>query len=424
MTLSKSDFQNFFKYYSEQDHQVDGISRLYDALPPELKSEDHEWVKAYRDQLKRPEEPSTGTLLDVRYFSQRDNYRDANRTCFSSSCAMALDYVKPGTISNDDDYIRTVFSIGDTTESWVQVRALGDYGVRTTFQQNGKNEDIKALIDAGYPCPVGILHKGPANYPSGGGHWICIIGYDEKGWVVNDPWGELDHASGVYTSTNGDRVHYSYGMLDARWTVESNSDGWYIKINSVEGQEKAPEQPKSPDGQELVSKSDLAYIWNCSESLIKNIEVEEMNNCLYEFGITRTQSIRHFLSQTAHESGGGRYMKEIASGEAYEGRTDLGNTQPGDGPKYKGAGYLQMTGRANYQAFSNFMGDSRVMEGVDYVADTYPFTSAGFWWHNNNMNQLCESGGTIKQVTKRVNGGYNGLADREYYYERCTKVIK
>ena len=423
MTLSKSDFQNFFKYYSEQEHQLDGISRLYDSLPPELKSEDHEWVRAYRDQLKRPTEPVTGEMLDVRYFSQRDNYRDENRTCFSSSCAMALDYVKPTAISNDDDYIRTVFTIGDTTEAWVQVKALAEYGIEAQFIQTGSNKDIKEQIGKGYPVPVGILHKGPASYPSGGGHWICIIGYDEKGWIVNDPWGQLDHRTGNYVSHNGALVHYSYEMIDARWTVESAADGWFIKILSVEGQEKAPEQPKRP-GTELVSKSDLAHIWNCSASLIKDWEIDELNRCLYEFNIVSTQSIRHFLSQTAHESGGGRYTKEIASGDAYELRADLGNTEPGDGRKYKGAGYLQLTGKANYQYFANYIEDPRVMEGVDYVAETYPFSSAGFWWMNNSMNNLCDGGASVKQVTKRVNGGYNGLADREHYYERAEFVIK
>lgn len=173
----------------------------------------------------------------------------------------------------------------------------------------------------------------------------------------------------------------------------------------------------------MITKSDLAYIWNCSESLIKDWEIDEMNKCLSDFGITDPKSIRHFLSQTAHESGGGRYMKELASGDAYEYRYDLGNTQPGDGRLYKGGGYLQMTGRANYQAFADFIGDQRVMEGVDYVANTYPFSSAGHWWMSNNMNEYCESGATVKQVTRRVNGGYNGLSDREYYHQRCLDVI-
>jgi putative chitinase len=63
------------------------------------------------------------------------------------------------------------------------------------------------------------------------------------------------------------------------------------------------------------------------------------------------------------------------------------------------------------------------MEGVDYVSQHYPFSSAGFWWQDNNMNALCDQNPTVAQVTKRVNGGYNGLQDREDYYNRAKKVI-
>jgi putative chitinase len=133
--------------------------------------------------------------------------------------------------------------------------------------------------------------------------------------------------------------------------------------------------------------------------------------------------MRHFLSQTAHESGGLKWLKEIADGRAYEGRKDLGNIHAGDGPKYKGAGVIQLTGRNNYQAFSTFIKDSRVMEGVDYVSKTYPFSSAGFWWHRNNMNALCDKSATVEQITRRVNGGINGLQDRINYYNKACKFI-
>jgi putative chitinase len=193
-----------------------------------------------------------------------------------------------------------------------------------------------------------------------------------------------------------------------------NDDANWVKIYRT-----APPKPK-----QLVSKSQLAYIWGCSESLIKDKEIDELNACLTKFDITTPARIRHFLSQTAHESGGGRYMKELASGEDYEGRDDLGNTQPGDGPKYRGAGYIQLTGRANYQAFSNYMKDPKIMDGVDYVAANYPFTSAGFWWKNNQMNADCDKGASVEQITKIVNGGYNGLEDRQHYYDRALEVIK
>ena len=179
----------------------------------------------------------------------------------------------------------------------------------------------------------------------------------------------------------------------------------------------------APVKKQLVSKAQLASIWECAESLIKDYEIDEMNACLQKYDITTTQRIRHFLSQTAHESGGGRYKKELASGEAYNGRSDLGNTQPGDGPKYKGAGYLQTTGRYNYQRLSDYLGDPRVMEGVDYVAENYPFTAAGFWWDDNKMNELIDSGADVLAVTLRVNGGTNGLADRQHYYDICLSVL-
>lgn len=177
---------------------------------------------------------------------------------------------------------------------------------------------------------------------------------------------------------------------------------------------RTPVTPK-----QLVSKQQLASVWLCSESLIEDSEIKELNDCLEKFKIVTPSRIRHFLSQTAHESGGGRWKQELASGSAYEGRRDLGNVQPGDGIRFKGAGYIQLTGRANYQDFANYIKDPKVMQGCSYVAENYPFTSAGFWWLNNNMNALCDKNPSVEQVTLRVNGGYNGLEDRRKYYNRC-----
>jgi predicted chitinase len=69
------------------------------------------------------------------------------------------------------------------------------------------------------------------------------------------------------------------------------------------------------------------------------------------------------------------------------------------------------------------MRDGRIMEGVVYVADTYPVCSAGFWWQNNGMNALIDAGADIYAVTRRVNGGLNGIEDRCYYYDRACKAI-
>lgn len=172
-----------------------------------------------------------------------------------------------------------------------------------------------------------------------------------------------------------------------------------------------------------VTKEQLANIWECSADLIHDYEIDEMNSCLGRYDITTAPRLCHFLSQTAHESGGGRYKKELASGEAYEYRNDLGNTSAGDGPKYKGAGYIQLTGKYNYSRLSEYLSDPRVMEGVEYVAENLPFTSAGYWWIDNKMNELIDSGADVLAVTKRVNGGTNGLSDRQHYYNICLRVL-
>ncbi|MFI3603711.1 glycoside hydrolase family 19 protein [Vagococcus fluvialis] len=152
--------------------------------------------------------------------------------------------------------------------------------------------------------------------------------------------------------------------------------------------------------------------------------VDDLNSALDRYGITTRTRIIHFISQCAHESGGGMWTKELASGLAYEWRADIGNNVAGDGPKFKGGGFIQLTGRANYTYFGNSINDPEVVrQGVDYVATKYPWTSAGFWWHNNQMNALCDSNPSVEVVTYRVNGGYNGLADRKHWYNKCLEIF-
>ncbi|QMV40485.1 glycoside hydrolase family 19 protein [Cohnella cholangitidis] len=190
---------------------------------------------------------------------------------------------------------------------------------------------------------------------------------------------------------------------------------------------------KSADTKTAVTKTTEKKVYVTADQLKKlgwdkskltEAMLADLNACLARYNITTPARIRHFISQCSHESGAGKWPKELASGKAYENRKDLGNVNKGDGPKYKGAGYIQLTGRSNYQAFAKAMNDPKIMDGVDYVAKTYPWTSAGFWWDKNNMNALCDKGATVKQITKRVNGGYNGLEDRESYYNKCVEIFK
>jgi lysozyme len=171
--------------------------------------------------------------LSVPYYSQRDNYRDADRTCFSSSCAMLLSGLDPDAINNDDAYIKTVFEIGDTTEAWVQVAALEKYGVDAAFKQTGTWNDVESLLANGIPVPLGILHHGSVDQPSGGGHWICAVGLsaDKKDVIVHDPFGDLDLVAGSYLSSNGKFLRYSKKNLGPRWAVEGSGSGWYIQAS-------------------------------------------------------------------------------------------------------------------------------------------------------------------------------------------------
>lgn len=166
--------------------------------------------------------------LPVIYMSQRDNYRDASRTCFSSSCAMMLKFLKPNSIKSDDDYLRTVFSFGDSTNSNAQLSALKHYGLTAKFVTNGSRDLIKKQIDLGKPVPTGFLHHGSVKNPVGGGHYLCIIGYNSEGYWVHDPWGNCNLIDGTYDSTNGKKLHYSYKNFEPRWLVEGSKSGWCI----------------------------------------------------------------------------------------------------------------------------------------------------------------------------------------------------
>jgi len=147
-----------------------------------------------------------------------------------------------------------------------------------------------------------------------------------------------------------------------------------------------------------------------------------IQQAMQEFDITSYLRETAFLAQLAHESGELRYMEEIASGAAYEGRKDLGNTQPGDGKRYKGRGPIQLTGRANYAKYGQLLGLDLVNDPTVAATKEVGFRIAGQFWKLNGLNELADQQ-EFKAITKRINGGYNGLDDRIKYYERAKKVI-
>lgn len=147
-----------------------------------------------------------------------------------------------------------------------------------------------------------------------------------------------------------------------------------------------------------------------------------IQQAMQEFEITSYWRETAFLAQLAHESAELRYMEEIASGAAYEGRKDLGNTQPGDGKRYKGRGPIQLTGRANYQKFGGLLGLDLVNNPEVAATKEVGFRIAGLFWKSHGLNELADQQ-QFKAITKSINGGYNGLDDRTMYYERAKKVL-
>ena len=184
-------------------------------------------VTSIEPQFKHPKK----LVLDVPYYSQRDNKKDPLRSCFSSACAMLLKYVKPNSITSDDEYMVTVYKYGDTTEPSAQVTALEQHGLNVEFRQDGGWSDIDSQLAKGFPIPIGVLHHGPVSKPSGGGHWLTIIGRNEDNtaYVVNDPYGEMDLVNGGYQNSNGSHLLYSKKNLGPRWLVEGPGTGWYIE---------------------------------------------------------------------------------------------------------------------------------------------------------------------------------------------------
>lgn len=171
-----------------------------------------------------------------------------------------------------------------------------------------------------------------------------------------------------------------------------------------------------------ISKEQLSKIYTACP--IKRIErfLPHINATLEEFEINMLQRIRMFLAQIGYESGQLRYVRELASGEAYEGRRDLGNTTPGDGVLYKGRGLIQITGKYNYGLVSLALG-LPLLKNPKLLEEDGPATrSAGWFWYKSNLNALADQG-KFQLITRRINGGLNGYADRYKLYQRAAEVI-
>lgn len=274
----KIEIENFFKYYDEKlSHHREAVSELEAALlksAPELLEDTADWVETYRNKPEPKPEPAE-LVLPVPYYPQTDNYTQPERTCNSSSCAMALEYFRPGTLrgpKGDDDYIRKVFDVGDTTDHSVQTKVLKDYGIDSEFKYNLSFDDLDKELLENRPVVIGILHRGSLASPTGG-HMIVVIGKNVKGqYIVHDPYGDLydGYTSNVY---NGRSAIYEKYVLEARWTADGPGSGWgrvfYAKV-----EEKKSESGKLPAaGIELIKEFEGLYLEAYPDPLSGNLPI-------------------------------------------------------------------------------------------------------------------------------------------------------
>ena len=147
-----------------------------------------------------------------------------------------------------------------------------------------------------------------------------------------------------------------------------------------------------------------------------------LNLAMAEADISTPQRQAMFLGQVAHESGGFRYSEELASGAAYEWRRDLGNIYAGDGRRYKGRGFIQLTGRANYREAGRALGLDLINNPALAATDLNAARVAAWYWDSRELNSPADQGNFL-EVTRRINGGTNGYWDRMRYYNRAQEVL-
>jgi putative chitinase len=178
--------------------------------------------------------------------------------------------------------------------------------------------------------------------------------------------------------------------------------------------------PRKGEGR-VTSEQLRAVMPNLSQARADEL-LPYLNAAMAEADLSTPRREAMFLAQLAHESQGLTQFTEYASGREYEGRVDLGNTQPGDGVRYRGRGAIQLTGRANYRDAGAALGLD-LEQNPERAADLdVAFRTAAWFWSKHDLNAQADRA-DVRGATRRINGGLNGLDDRLAYYARAQQVL-
>ena len=230
-----------------------------------------------------------------------------------------------------------------------------------------------------------------------------------------------------------DAFYFYKGTKEQRAAVEmlaeaigpemlDDSQPWVIQYRAE------PEKPPVVPG--MITPELMHKLTGYSAAAFNEDFCNDFNEMLRATGFDKhIDATQMLVANLMHESCNFLYMKEIDPGYYLEGRSDLGNSQPGDGPRFRGCGPLQVTGRANHQASADWLRDHRGIDdgqimsvGTDYSADHYAFSMAIPWLLNNDLLNVCLKQG-FEACCVRINGGYNGFDDRCQWYDKCKKVM-
>lgn len=193
-----------------------------------------------------------------------------------------------------------------------------------------------------------------------------------------------------------------------------------------------------PAGKPPVTEEEMEYIGGNVGDLTEN-QYRDALSAFKRYNMTDPWELAHFISQCAHETGGFRWFTELwgptKTQRGYEGRRDLGNTQPGDGKRFRGGGAIHTTGRFNYTKLQNKVGDPKILQqGAKYIAEFLPWTAGGSWWEDNKMQARCldPNQRSVANISRCVNQGPgyrgtrapNGLKHRQECFNRAYEVFE
>jgi putative chitinase len=171
-----------------------------------------------------------------------------------------------------------------------------------------------------------------------------------------------------------------------------------------------------------MTEEQLKQIYKYASDITISTFYDSFCAAMAEFEINTPLRQAAFVAQVGHESGEFRYTIELASGNDYEGRKDLGNIYPGDGIRFKGRGLIQITGRANYAEVGKALDIDCVNNPHLLQAPVCACRSAGYFWKKHGLNELADAEEFIS-ITKRINGGTTGEAEREQIYMLAKAVL-